>query len=922
MDTPRQAMMMEQRILIVEDDLVFRNYLYQVLKYDYDVTAVPGPLEAIKAIQERPFTLMITDLRMPDMDGRALVEKVHAELDPDMMVIVITAFEDDWPMDHAMSSNVFRYLRKGAFLPSELKQNVDKALEVRGSMVSLSEYKRRADISETLYKDVFDNSTDALFVTDIEMRPLAANRRFEEMSGYSLEELRDKTLFELIAADDRAQAREALGAQVRGNGPGSVRVDLLQKDGLLRPVKVWARLVKDEKGAANEVFCIARDVDHAREAMKDDAQAAFRLQNEVEEKSRQIVDLQERLRKLTEHAKDMVIWLDASCSCEYINAEAERVLGYSSGGFQGRKLPWEDIVHAEDRHIIERIRGLAGDRADRDEGEVRVYSHAKEVLYLSYRVSLEYDAGGALSGIDIVAEDITLQKEAEQELKNANSKLQEFNERLAGGVSQKIKALMESEERYKHIVEDSSDIIFSLDADARILYMNRKGITTLGLGREQVYGTHCSAFITDETSEKRLKDIISTMGSNDYHEPFDLAIETPTGRKIYRADLVKIGEKGRPEIVCVARDISEDIAKKKRLQLLANIEYNSVDAIVGLDATGRILSWNEGARMMFGWTEEEALGRDVFAMVPEDGVKEAEDMLLVVKSRGLVKEHETRWKTREGSILDVGVTMNALRDEAGEMFGISAIVTDLTEKKKMETALIQAERLAAMGKLSASIAHEINNPLYGIRSCLNHVLSADKGPVDLQFVRLAVKETDRIADLIRNMKTFYQPNEGRAQEADIVELLREVFILNRKYLEENMVKLVFEPGGSFVLECVPEQIKQVFINVITNAVEAMPEGGEFHVQVRRLDEGKAVEVSFSDTGVGIAREDMPQIFDMFYSKKPLAKGVGLGLSVSYGIVKRHGGTLEVSSEEGKGTTVALTLPMKTPFTRQLQLDLK
>jgi signal transduction histidine kinase len=273
-------------------------------------------------------------------------------------------------------------------------------------------------------------------------------------------------------------------------------------------------------------------------------------------------------------------------------------------------------------------------------------------------------------------------------------------------------------------------------------------------------------------------------------------------------------------------------------------------------------------------------------------------------------------------VLDVGVTMNTLRDEAGEMFGLSAIITDLTEKRKMEAALIQTERLAAMGKLSASIAHEINNPLYGIRSCLNHVLGAERGGIDQQFVRLAVKETDRIADLIRNMKTFYQPDEGRAQVSDIAELLREVFVLNRKYLEENMVKLVFSPAGTFPLECVPEQIKQVFINIVTNAVEAMPDGGELHVQVRRPDDGQAFEVSFSDTGVGIARQDLPQIFDMFYSKKPMVKGVGLGLSVSYGIVKRHGGAMAVSSEEGKGTTVTVTLPLVTPFARQMQLDLK
>jgi PAS domain S-box-containing protein len=428
--------------------------------------------------------------------------------------------------------------------------------------------------------------------------------------------------------------------------------------------------------------------------------------------------------------------------------------------------------------------------------------------------------------------------------------------------------------------------------------------------------------MADEASEKMLQEMIGLIRDGRSPGPFDISIETPEGKKIYRTTLLQIGDPSRVEYVCIAGDISEEIAKNKRLQLLANIEHYSADAIIGLDIDQRIISWNHGASMIFGWSEDEAVGKPVLLIVPDEGGGEAEEIIDEVRSKGLVKDRETRGKTKSGRILDVLLTINTLKDDSGGIFGFSAIIKDLTEKKKMESALIQSERLAATGKLSASIAHEINNPLYGIRSCLNHVLNTKKDGIDYQFVRLAIKETDRIADLIRNMKTFYMPNEGGVQKIDIGETLRDVFILNRKYLEEHAVKLNFRPGGAYYVECVPDQIKQVFINIVNNAVEAMPSGGELRVDVKSRPENETVSISFQDNGVGIPSDELPRIFEMFYSKKTMVKGVGLGLSVSYGIVKRHGGSIDVTSEAGKGSTFTVTLPVKTLWARQMHLDLK
>jgi PAS domain S-box-containing protein len=910
---------MTQKILVVEDDPVFRNYLYQVLKYDFDVVTAAGPLEALDALKQDEYGLMITDLRMPDMDGRALVEKVHSELDPNIMVIVITAFEDDWPMDIAVSSNVFRYLRKGAFLPSELKQNVSKAFEMRGSIVSLEEYKKRVDITEALYKDVFDKSTDALFITDVDLRPVAVNERFEELSGYSLDDLKEKTLIDIIDDSDRKQAIKAFDKQIAGGPPGSIKVHFLNNDDTKRHVRIWARLVSGVHDMSNAVFCIVKDIESLDEKRP---KKAADVAKDIEEKTKELDTLEEHFQRLTDHAKDIIIWLDKDFICEYVNAEVTRTLGYSRADFLGKKIPWKDIVHVDDYPLVKQWQDAAQNNVPDIEGEIRVYTKSRYMLYLSYRLSLQYGKDGSFACLDIVAEDITQQKIAEQEVKRANKKIQEFNDRLTNGVSKKIKELRESEERYKQIVEDSHDIIFSIDTDARIVYMNRRGLQILRTTHDDIFLKPCRDFMSDESSENKLQNMIDQIARGMNPEPFDISIETPEGKRIFRTTLGQIGDDSRTEYVCVARDISEDITKSKRLQQLSDIEHYSADAIIGLDTEGNIISWNQGAYMMFGWSEDEVIGKSTLMIIPDQGMKEVEDVLDEVRQKGFVKDRETQGKTKTEQILDVSLTITGLKGSAGRSSGFLIIIKDLTEKKKMEAALIQSERLAATGKLSASIAHEINNPLYGIRSCLNHVLGAKNDGVDLQFVRLAIKETDRIADLIRNMKTFYMPNEGGAQDIDINETLRDVFILNRKYLEEHMVKLRFSPEESYHIECIPDQIKQVFINLITNAVEAMPEGGELFVSTQKSEEDNTVSIVFKDTGVGIANDDLPQIFDMFYSKKPMVKAVGLGLSVSYGIIKQHGGSIDVESEEGKGTTFTVALPVKSLWARQMQLDLK
>lgn len=901
---------MPKRILVVEDDPLFRNYLYQVLKYDFEVTAVGGPLEALGVLTRNAFDIMVTDLRMPEMDGRELVEKVHGSIDPQLPVIVITAFEDDWPVDAALAKHVFRYLRKGAFLPSELKQDVEKAIEMRSALEGMQEIK--PDAGPDIYKEVLNNAPNAVFITQADLDPVFLGKGFQRLTGYSLDRI-PGTLLSIMGSESQAEIKAAISRLQTGN-PERVRIVFSRIDAAEIPLIVWLSLVK--VGHADLILGIGwpdTPEIHAVEPLEAEIKNLHEI---ITQKSLELQSAQERFARIARDANGIIAWFDEHCHCVYVNPEVERILGYAAREFIEREIDWKTLLHPDDLHIVDDIRKAMRVGQVVIEGEVRAYNRSAYMIFLAWHAAIQYHADGTFKGMDLVAEDITQLKVAEEELKKATMRIQEL-------YGNKLQELRESEERYRLIVEGSKDVMFSMDKDTRVIYMNRKGLDALGLAEEEVVGRPYREFLSDDSSLERIRATLDNFTDENGPETFNISVDTREGPRVWSVTLGTIEFGTKSEYMGVARDITREVSNYKRLKLLANIEHYSADAIIGLDTDRRIISWNEGAAMMLEWVEEEILGKSATIIIPDDKRKEADEVLDVVMEKGFIKDFETRRITKAGQILDVNLTMTVLKDDRGNLIGFSAIIKDISHQKKMETALVQSERLAATGKLAASIAHEINNPLYGIRSCLNHVLNTeDKQQIDTQFVRLAIKETDRIAELIRNMKTFYMPTEGKVSEIDINEILREVFAFNRKYLEENKVKLEFVDNHCPLIQGVPEQLKQVFINLITNAVEAMPQGGSISVACEPGYDDKTLRINFTDTGIGIAQEDLPRIFEMFYSKKPHVKGVGLGLSVSYGIIKRHGGKIEVKSDEGRGSCFTVILPVKTEWGRQLQLDLR
>lgn len=240
------------------------------------------------------------------------------------------------------------------------------------------------------------------------------------------------------------------------------------------------------------------------------------------------------------------------------------------------------------------------------------------------------------------------------------------------------------------------------------------------------------------------------------------------------------------------------------------------------------------------------------------------------------------------------------------------LYTEITEYaqslEQSRAQLIQAEKMAAIGRLAASIAHEINNPLQAIHNTIYLALT-DRLPPEKrgEYLGMAQKEVERLIEIVQRMLEFYRPSRGGLVPTDVNQVLQDALAIADKRLQHGHIRVSVRLAEDLpLIPAIPDQLAQVFLNIIINAVEAMPDGGDLWVGTFWTEDRRWILVAFRDSGPGLTPEQMAHIFEPFYTTKP--SGTGLGLAISYGIVERHGGTIEVSSQPGQGATFVVRLP--------------
>ncbi|MDQ7053735.1 MAG: PAS domain S-box protein, partial [candidate division KSB1 bacterium] len=467
--------------------------------------------------------------------------------------------------------------------------------------------------------------------------------------------------------------------------------------------------------------------------------------------------------------------------------------------------------------------------------------------------------------------------------------------------------------------QHSTDGIIITDLGGRILEANEAFLKIFGYEYNEVIGQHTGFLRAPQTSDefyRKMWESINTKGEwkgeiiNKCKDgsliPVWLSI-TP----IYE-DGQRIGYMGVEIDISEKKRIENALIKEKRFTESLIETANSL--IVGLNLKGEITLFNKKLEATTGYKKEEVLGKKWFEIfLPERIRPSVEEVFDGIVNNKIPSYYENPILTRSGEERYIAWSNTAIRNENNEIIGALGIGQDITEQKRLEQQILHSERLATIGQMAAKVAHEIRNPLSSIM--LNAELLGDEirmaGDAISEDAEVLLKsiisEVDRVAKLTEDYLQFSRLPDADPQPGDLINLIQEVVEFIEPEASSRGIQIVSEYETN-ALELVfdAQQMRQVLMNILKNALEAMRRGGILTVRVQ--DSRKKVLIAISDTGDGIPEKLQDKIFQPFYTTKDM--GTGLGLAISQQVIQEHGGNIEFESEPGKGTTFYLHLPKK------------
>ncbi|GGA09004.1 PAS domain-containing sensor histidine kinase [Paenibacillus marchantiophytorum] len=485
-------------------------------------------------------------------------------------------------------------------------------------------------------------------------------------------------------------------------------------------------------------------------------------------------------------------------------------------------------------------------------------------------------------------------------------------------VKRKEAFILEQAERYKSLYDNHPDSIISFSLDGEVLSANHGLESLLGLGRESAMLTSFIPMINPPDLLKALHHF--QVASAGMPQNFEAAFVHQKGFPI-PSNVTFVPTMIDGQIVgvyAILKDLTEVKEQKKEIDKLYKqnqLILNSVsEGIYGIDLSGRTIFWNQAAEAITGWKVDEMLGRQIHNLIrpiKSDGTfysnEESPILNTILGNEFPVMKEDQFWR-KDGTAFPVEYMSSPMLEGRGQILGTVITFKDITELKKTQELLIKSDKLSAVGQLAAGVAHEIRNPLTALKGFLQ--LLKTNSEKEQYYIDIMRKELQRIEFIVNEFLFVSKPQATHFVTKTVdsivmstIELLQPQALLGNIEIEAEIA-----PGLPAV-SCDEHQIKQVFINILKNALESMAQGGTMRIQAESDLPGRNITIRFIDEGCGIAPERLPKLGEPFYSTKE--KGTGLGLMVCYRIIEAHGGLMQIRSKLDEGTTVEITLPSTT-----------
>ena len=789
-----------------------------------------------------------------------------------------------------------------------------------------------------LFSRLLESSTQPFVAVDRDFRIVLTNPAFEELTGFSADELRQKTIIDLTPGPWRETGDRIVAGLRHGGRSVRYEKEYFRSDGSVVPVEVVLDIDRDDTGEVRGFFAFVLDITERKAVAS------------------ALIESEQRFRKLYDDAPFGYHEIDTEGRIVNINRTECQMLGYTREEMVGR--PIFDFIDSEKVEIARQAvrEKVAQTRPLKTiERPYRTKDGRRLIVSISERYHL--DDVGKVVGLRSTMQDVSVRVQTEQ-------------------------ALIASERRARALLEGIEDVVIVHDFDGRILDANPAALKRFGYSREELLELNTRQVDAPDFAqgyEDRLEEQVEHGRAR-----FEGRHITRDGRIIpVEMTTSKIRFEETDAILALSRDITERKALEATRRQLAEAELanaralaaknedlsrsearyrmlteGSHDAVIVADREGTITLFNPAAERTFGSTAEEMIGRPIRDLMPESLRETHENGLhrfIATRVPHVVgRTVELTGLRKNGETFPLELSLSAV-ESGGELQFIGSI-RDQTERQRMRAMLVQSEKLASIGLLSAGVAHEINNPLAYVANNLavlerdlNGVLALiesyeaiepklrEVDPTALQRVEEIVEDLDwdyvrsnlprmlnrtregvqRVANIVQNLRGLARTAPPKMEPALLVDLIAPALEMIHGRIRRRGIEILQNHENPQRLPCVASQISQVVLNLLVNAVQAIEENPIERVGKITLfsrPDAEFYRLEITDDGPGIDPESLPRLFDPFFTTKPVGEGTGLGLSISHGIVTGHGGQLEVESELGVGTTFRLLLPLKSTLT--------